>query len=376
MTSKKKILILINALTTGGAENQVAAIVNLLGDRFEFHIITILANDERFLRENINPKIVTVHPLNAPKNIIWFPVVFLKMLAVTKRIKPDLVHGVLFQSNILVRLMKYFTGIRTLNSVYDVSEEPPFHLRLLKWTNSRVDRIIFDNTAGKINYVEKKIMRADQVKYTPNGIDPDNGLVVDDRLVNDLLQQVHFKEGENLWLNVSRFVIQKDHKTLIASFELLLQEYPQNKLLLVGDGALVPETLDMIKQKGLEQNIFYLGRINDVYTLCRMCGQYVCASAWEGMPIIIMQSMLYRLPVVSTNVGAIPDLIENGVTGYLCERRNPAALFEAMKSMTLAGEDQKQSIRGKAYKKITEEFSLQKMKENWYNNYIAEINRD
>jgi len=372
---EKKILIIINALETGGAENQVANILRLLGEQFEFHVITLLRNDPLFIRNNINTERVTIHSLNSGKSMLNFPRVFFKMLSLTKKIKPDLIHGVLFQSNILSRLLKMFTGIKTVNSVYDISEEPSFNIFLLRWTNRYADRIFFDNTVGKNNYVEKRIMRPEQVAYIPNGLGSPEKNIFDETLANELLHRVNFKEGENLWLNVSRFAIQKDHKTLITAFELLLREFPENKLLLIGDGYLVEDIKSFIETKGLGEKIFYLGRINDIYTLCRLCGQYVCASAWEGMPIIIMQAMMYRLPVVSTNVGAIPDLIENNITGYLCPRRDPAALCAAMKQMLAAGGPGKESIKEKAFKKVTEEFSPEKLRENWYNNYIAEINR-
>ena len=374
MNSKKKILIIINSLVVGGGENQVANIVRLLSDKFEFHIITILPNDPVFVKNNINTDIVHIHPLNSPKTAFIFPVVFFKMLSLIKKIRPDLIHGVLFQANIMVRLLKIFTGIKTVNSVYDVSEEPAARIRLMKWTNNRADRIFFDNTAGKINYVKKNIMRADQVVYVPNGIDAGETPVINESLKKELLQRVHYKEGDDLWLNVSRFAVQKDHKTLVAAFELLVKKSPRNKLLLVGHGPLVPDIELLIKEKALQDNIYYVGRINDVYTLCSTCRQYVCSSAWEGMPIIIMQAMLYKLPVVSTNVGAIPDLIENNISGYLCERRNPEALCEAMESMITAGDAGRESILENAYKRITEEFSSERLKENWYNHYIVEIN--
>ena len=376
MSSKKKILIIINSLVVGGGENQVANVMRLLSDRFEFHVITVLPNDPVFVRNNVDTDVVTIHPLNSGKSLIHFPAVFFKMLSLTKKIKPDLIHGVLFQANILARMMKAFTGIRTVNSVYDVSEEPAFNLRMLKLTNNKADRIFFDNTAGKKNYVAKKMMREDQVIYTPNGIGPIADPVFNEKLKQELLKRINFKEGESLWLNVSRLAVQKDHRTLIEAFDLLIGKFPANKLLLVGHGPLEQEIKDLITEKGLKDHIFFMGRINDVYTLCKMCGQYVCSSAWEGMPIIIMQAMLYKLPVVSTDVGAIPDLIENNITGYLCERRNPQALSKAMECMITAKEEEKENIREAAYKKITEEFSFERLKENWDNNYSAEINRN
>lgn len=374
MQVKKKILVLINSLTAGGAENQILNMMNLLKDEFDFHVVSILANDEDFVKKHIDINRITIHRLGFSQKAYYFPLAFLKLSAIAKKVKPDLVHGVLFYGNILTRWLRYTGRYKVVNSIYDISEEPAFKLKLLKLTQKKVNTIFIDNNAGKKNYAEKGIAKAEQLVYTPNGIDFSGNTNFDEGLKESILKTAAVKPGEKLWVNVSRFAVQKDHHTLINAFELFVKEFPENKLLLVGDGSLVPEIQDLIKEKSLENNIYYLGRINDMFTLLTMCDYYVCSSAWEGMPIIVMQAMLYKLPVVSTAVGAIPDLIEENVTGCLCERRNPGSLCAAMKKMLSFREAVKAEVAEKAFVKIKTEFSLERLRENWLRNYNNALN--
>ena len=374
MNSNKKIVIIINSLTPGGAENQVVNMLNLLQNNFEFHVITLLKNDDNFIKKNIDLNKVFIHALNSPQKPYFFPIVFLSVLKLAKKIKPDLVHGILFYGNILSRGVNFVIGCKTVNSIYDISEEPAFKLRLLKMSNNRTHKIFIDNKSGKENYVVKKIARAEQMIYTPNGIEFTGNLTSNDEIRAAIYRKIGFNKKDRLWLNVSRFATQKDHVTLIKTFALLVTIDPINKLILVGDGDLVEEIKTMIITYRLEKNVFYLGRINDIYTLCKTCNIYVCSSAWEGMPIIIMQAMLFKLPVVSTAVGAIPDLIEDKITGYLCERRNPESLLDAMTKMIATTTVKKEEIKELAFKKIKEEFSLERLKENWLKNYNDILN--
>ncbi|RYD74396.1 MAG: hypothetical protein EOP53_18345, partial [Sphingobacteriales bacterium] len=93
MDSKKKILIIINSLGVGGAENQVVNILNQLKEEFEFHVITLIKNDPNFVKR-IDQDFITIHPLDLPQKAYYFPIAFLKILAIAKKLKPHVVHSI------------------------------------------------------------------------------------------------------------------------------------------------------------------------------------------------------------------------------------------------------------------------------------------
>ena len=108
MLHKKKILFIIPSLTTGGAENVLANIINLIDNAYDVHIVTLLSNDTEFIQQNIRSEKVTLHALNMPKKYIYFPFLFYRLCKIISRVKPNLVHSFLFHSNVLSRFLKFF----------------------------------------------------------------------------------------------------------------------------------------------------------------------------------------------------------------------------------------------------------------------------
>ncbi|RYF90390.1 MAG: glycosyltransferase [Chitinophagaceae bacterium] len=264
-------------------------------------------------------------------------------------------------------------GYTTINSFYDTGEEAAYRMKLLKLTQTQVDKVFIDNNFGRSNYIKNGIQNAGKLVYIPNGIETEEEHVFDKQLEAKIHQQISLAANEKIWLNVSRFARQKDHETLVEAFALLVKESPANKLILIGDGGLVPQITSLVKEKGLEAHIFYLGRINDIYTLCTMSHFYACSSYYEGMPIIIMQAMLYKLPIVSTAVGAIPDLISDGLSGYTCVSKNPVALCDAMKKMLMAGPAKQEAMGEEACRTIKNEFSTARLGHTYLANYKTVI---
>lgn len=374
MLHKKKILFIIPSLTTGGAENVLANIINLIDNAYDVHIVTLLSNDTEFIQQNIRSEKVTLHALNMPKKYIYFPFLFYRLCKIISRVKPNLVHSFLFHSNVLSRFLKFFFKFKLINSIFDAAEEPKWYLALLWLTKLSVDRVTIDNSIGKRRYIAKKIVSKDRINYVPNGIFYSDEHTYNEKLANEIKNHIDYTSTEKIWLNISRFVTQKDHNTLVNAFEIFVKRYPNNKLLLVGDGILVEVIQKLIQEKNLNQKVFYLGRINDVFTLCKLSHFYVSASSWEGMSIVLMQAMRNNLPVIATQVGANVDLIKNNETGFLCERQSPQALYAAMQSAYCLNDEQIRIMTMRASATMKEQYSLVKLKHNWCKLYDSLLN--
>ncbi|SDN32463.1 Glycosyltransferase involved in cell wall bisynthesis [Paenibacillus sp. yr247] len=88
---------------------------------------------------------------------------------------------------------------------------------------------------------------------------------------------------------------------------------------LVGDGPQLAEIQKMIVKLGLEHKVRLLGERKDVSTLLSQSHVFILTSDWEGLPLSILEAMRAGLPVLASNVGGIPELVEEGVNGYLIQ---------------------------------------------------------
>jgi glycosyltransferase involved in cell wall biosynthesis len=138
---------------------------------------------------------------------------------------------------------------------------------------------------------------------------------------------------EFVWLAVGRFEPAKDYPTMIAAFARLATVRPASRLLLVGQGSLRSEVEAMVRATGMEERVRFLGVRRDVPELMSAADAYLLSSAWEGMPVVLLEAAAAELPVVATRVGGVAEVVDDGTTGLLVRSADPAVLAEAMEKM-------------------------------------------
>ncbi len=118
---------------------------------------------------------------------------------------------------------------------------------------------------------------------------------------------------------VGRFTYQKHPERLIDIISLVAKQLPSVKAALAGTGELLDSTREYCESLGLENNVEFLGFLKDPHTLMKNAGVMLMSSRWEGTPMCALEAQALGLPVVSTAVDGLVDMIENGVNGYLEE---------------------------------------------------------
>lgn len=133
---------------------------------------------------------------------------------------------------------------------------------------------------------------------------------------------------------VGRLQDVKHHAGLIDAFALLRKLVPEHlhrlRLVLVGDGPLRARLEQQIAEAGLQDCVFLAGARSDVAPAMRTLSLFALSSIAEGTPVTMLEAMASGLPVVSTAVGGIPDLVVDGATGSLVPARDPQAMAEAL----------------------------------------------
>jgi len=131
---------------------------------------------------------------------------------------------------------------------------------------------------------------------------------------------------------VGRLAAVKDHRTLIQAFRDVLKAIPCAELHIAGDGPLRTELSSQIAALGLSAKIHLHGSRNDIGNFLSDLDIFVLSSLSEGVPMALLEASAVGLPVVSTNVGGIPEVSSAETTEY-CEPARPAAMADAMLRM-------------------------------------------
>ena len=170
--------------------------------------------------------------------------------------------------------------------------------------------------------------------------------------------ELGLKEDEILIAMVARFVPQKDHDTLLQSLSLLPGR--KFKAALVGGGEREAFFRKKVGELGLGDNVIFLGERRDVPQILAASDIFVLSSNWEGLPRSIIEAMMAGLPVVATRVGGVPELVEDGVTGFLVPPKDPDALAEALQRL-IADPELRLRMGQAGRKKALKEFTLDRM---------------
>lgn len=254
-----------------------------------------------------------------------------KIRELYKSFKPDIVHShhetVTF--HVCRALSKY--NVKLVESIHsNYIEYPLLHNLYIK---SRLSTYIaISNKVGTL--IDEKI----RVTKNKNHVIY-NGINLKEF---DVLERNVSNEVKTL-IAVGRLTEVKDHKTLIYAYGHLKKLLFDNNihipdLLIVGDGELRDELVNLTNELNLENNIKFLGIRKDISKLLHESDIYLMSSILEGLSISLIEALASGIAIVATDVGSNSEIIECGKTGLLVPKQNPIKMAEAIFSIIVSYE--------------------------------------
>jgi glycosyltransferase involved in cell wall biosynthesis len=173
--------------------------------------------------------------------------------------------------------------------------------------------------------------------------------------------EVGITRAAPLLLAIGRLIAQKDHATMIEAFARTHIEHPDAMLVILGDGPLQDETQAHINRLGLEGAVLLPGRLG-IRDWLKRADIFVHTSRWEGFGLVLLEAMLAELPIVATRVSAVPEVVDDGVTGILV---TPGDVVGVADSLTrLLNEPTRARALGRAgLERARSDFSIARMAE-------------
>jgi len=199
----------------------------------------------------------------------------------------------------------------------------------------------FENTINKADRViavsEKSADGLRKVCKVVRPIVVRNPLLSDPFSVSGFEKNYNHKDGKPFTVTtVARLYVTKGLTYLLDTAALVKKTHPQVEFKVYGEGELRSELLAKAESLGLDGRNIFVGAFTSREELTRiMAGTdiFLLSSILEGQPLVIVEAMTYGCPIVSTNVGGIPELITDGVNGLLCPPEKPECLAEKIKSL-------------------------------------------
>jgi glycosyltransferase involved in cell wall biosynthesis len=136
---------------------------------------------------------------------------------------------------------------------------------------------------------------------------------------------------------IGRMVPVKDHLTFVRAAEIVARRHAEVHFILVGAGESEPAVRAALASRGLDQRAHLLGWRRDLARICADLDVVALSSLNEGTPVSLIEAMAAGVPVVSTDVGGVADVLREGRRGELVPPNDPQALADGMENALSPG---------------------------------------
>ncbi|MGQ4648740.1 glycosyltransferase [Lyngbya aestuarii] len=372
-----KILHVITALIRGGAENHLVEIVK--GQIQLGHFVEVACLKENFYWKRYLEKIGSkVIPLKLKYYGDFHPVFLLRQQI--KEFSPDIVHAHLPPAEMYTVLA--LLGVsKKIPLVISKHNDEPFYQGigqrwLGSWVAQRSQRIIAISDAVKNNTCLQNLgCSPHKVVTIPYGIDTSPYEKVEHQAIKKLRSTWSISDDTYLIGTVCRLVPQKALHVLLEGFKIYSQQAAKpTKLVIVGTGILEVDLKQQALQLGIQQDVIWAGFREDIPVVMNALDLFTLTSIYEGLGLVLLEAMAAAKPVVSTCVSAIPEVVEDKVTGLLVPPGQPLLLAEGFKFFE---ESLRQTSLGtKGRQRVKEIFTVQSMIEQTLLEYTNVLNKD
>ncbi|MCM3734603.1 N-acetyl-alpha-D-glucosaminyl L-malate synthase BshA [Bacillus cytotoxicus] len=138
------------------------------------------------------------------------------------------------------------------------------------------------------------------------------------RDMSQLRKEYGIQEDEKVLIHISNFRKVKRVQDIVKSFALIVKQV-KAKLLLVGDGPEFCTIVQLVKHLEIEDRVLFLGKQDNVAELLAMSDLILLLSEKESFGLVLLEAMACGVPCIGTRTGGIPEVIQHGETGYICE---------------------------------------------------------
>ncbi len=207
--------------------------------------------------------------------------------------------------------------------------------------------------------IEVEGAHADQVTTIRYGLDPAD-LSVSAATPVDLRASLQLPPNTVIIGSVCRLIEQKGLTYALRAFAQVAPDIPDTHYVIVGDGNLRASLEAEARHLNIADRVHFLGWREDAREIMAGFDVLLAPSLWEGFGLVLLEAMAHSLPVISTQVSAIPEVVADGETGWLVPPADPAALASALRIALLSPAERR--ARGAAGRRRLESyFSVDRM---------------
>lgn len=359
----KNVLHLIETSGPGGAENMLISLVKNL-DRSRYRSFVCLLRDGwlKTQLERLGIETIVV-PQHCSLDVLWL----FRNYRLLKHRSIHVMHAHEFAMNVYGSFLSSVTGIPIVATVHGKN------YFWVKWRRRLAYRFVARQSVMvgvsedlKQFLTQRAAIHPDKVRIVHNGVDLYR-YAESDR-PNTIRKELEINDNQPVIGTVGNLYAVKGQTYLLRACVVVARAFPDFMLLVAGRGDQLGALEEEARGLGILRNVRFLGFREDIPCLLQAMDVFVLPSFSEGLPLSILEAMALGKPVVASNVGGIPEVVKDGMTGYLVPPKDPEALAE--KILLLLHHPQLAADLGRSgRKRVQEAFSLEQMIQEYQSLY-------
>lgn len=316
-------------------------------------------------------------------DVRWFPFDYTKhksaqyirltyqLFSLFSKLKPDAVHTNLFDDSLPALFAARLAGVKKRivtkqDTGYHILYHPKY-IKLDKLINANATHIIPTSSETKGLIMEYEKPEDSKVRIISHGMS-EEGIT---RSTPEQIAEFRSKFGlENKTIvgSVSRYIELKGYRYIINAAKLAIKKYPDLHFVFIGSGNQKEELRLLISLHKLENHITLTDRIdfNLIPAAYKSMDIFIHASEVEAFGFVFVEAMFNKVPIISTNVGAVRDALTHKENVYITKFKDPEDIAAGIDFMM---QNDRKQIAEKAYAICKERFSIETMWENYKNIY-------
>jgi glycosyltransferase involved in cell wall biosynthesis len=233
-----------------------------------------------------------------------------------------------------------------------------------------VDKFIAISENDKNTMIKYFKIKAGKIHVIYNGLDFSQL----DRYTNmNDLSKKKTLESEILIGNIGRMTFQKAQEILLEAFGMLNRKFQNVRLVLMGSGENEKQLRDFVESHGLQNTVIFKGYVKDIYNEMKNLNMLVLTSRFEGTPYVIFEAMALGVPVVTSDVGGINNIMTNEYDGMITAVDTPSSTMEAIEKL-VSNDNLRETIIKNAFNTV-QKYNVIKMAGDTANLYMKNLNK-
>ena len=386
-----KILRIINRFNLGGPTYNATYLTAYLPEQFETRLIGGSHESHEgastFIPEKHNVNYEIVEEMQREISLSADIKAYKKLKAIIKEYQPDVVHTHASKAGFLGRLAAYKSGVPVIVHTFHGHVFHSYFGKVKTWVYKTIERYMARRSTAiiAISNLQLKELRDDhqiatpeKFKVIPLGFDLDRFRENYEERRNSFRDKYKVREGEIAIGIIGRLTAIKNHDLFLAAIQRLSERYQNLKVFIIGDGELrndLEQKVKSIHNKSGNQFITFTSWIRNIETALPGLDIVALSSLNEGTPVSLIEAQAAGVPVVTTNVGGVEDVVNHESTGLIVNSFEVKEYDEALNKL-IESEEIRAKMSQNGWNHVREKYHYQRLCDDVANLYLELLKKN